>query len=106
MINIGHTNKKFLFDLLRKKLEEQIKNMENSLYSYNFTKENPYFELTIQVHTDSFEVVVLRDQVEILRKQLERAKEKNTIKELKGLLNNEEPRESEEYQIYDDFYPS
>jgi hypothetical protein len=75
VVNVGFRNKNLLVDLLVERLEQEIDNIRlNQYYSHNFTKEKPYFKLELTVSAESFENAVLKGEIEILKKQLERAK--------------------------------
>ncbi len=70
---VGGGSKSVLIDLLRKKLEEEIKEVENkSLFIHTFSKANPTYTVTLSVTGHEFDAAVLLEENEDLRKRIMR----------------------------------
>lgn len=72
---VGQRTQFALRKLLEKAFEREMDKLKGH-FTYNFSREKPYFEMTLKVHADDFAAEVMEQEISILQRKLKAAHDK------------------------------
>lgn len=89
ILNVGQKNRWALIQCLREEFEKQLEKIPEMMI-HNFSNKDPFYTMTVSVHTEKFHRLVLEKELEDVRLHVLRLEKK--LKEAEGQTTVEKPQ--------------